>query len=230
MLDGLRRRRIAAIAPGCKPGTDRYRRFESCRRHVKPPRRLSPEEYADNQRAYFQRIRESISKIGFSATHVFSPDGRSSSGFIYTIGLTEKNLPELRISQFHHLLAGEVIGQMAPQIIAEHGNRFATAEGAAACLAAGGGYDVDIQEDGQPPVRFGFRLPSVFDGDRPLGAATAYYGRRVMHVEVTAEGWPCPRCAPLDDQQPCTCTFSCWWNACGKLSEYQKSLDPEEWV
>src|SRR5690606_15761320 len=143
--------RIAAIAPGCKPGTDRYRRFESCRRHVKPTRRLSPDKYNDNQRAYVQRIGEIISKIGFSATHVFSPDGQSSGGFIYTIGLTDKNLPELRISQFHHLLAGEVIGQLAPQIIAEHANRFATAEGAAACLAAGEGYDVDIQEDGQPP-------------------------------------------------------------------------------
>lgn len=174
-------------------------------------------------------IESAIAEKTFAIQHVFG--STTSDGFLYTIGLTKLNIPELRIGDFHYQLGGSILSTVASNVITEFGDFAELAPDAshvAKAMVGHEGYVIDMEECGSP--RFRFSAPSVFDTDRPLGMAHRFFGRRVLYRDIVTTGWPCPRCVGRDMKQRCTCMFSCWWKGCDMLSDEQRALPPEKFV
>lgn len=175
---------------------------------------------------HMAEIESAIADKTFAIQHVFG--STTSDGFLYTIGLTNLNIPELRIGDFHYQLGGSILSTIASNVIAEFTDLASSGGDVAATMVTHEGFVIDMEECGTP--RFSFAAPSVFDTDRPLGMAHRFYGRRVLYRDIVTNGWPCPCCVQRDTNLDCTCEFSCWWKGCDMLSDEQRALPPEKFV
>ena len=189
---------------------------------------VDPETFNTRLQNYSHQIEKLIQQNGYMIQEVFG-ETTQTQGFLYTIGLTEKSIPELRLNNFHPMLGNYILQTITQQVIHDHTNNKTDQRATTNTLKNHPGYDIDLGDDGQPPTRFTFTAPSAFH-ENGIGVAHHYYNRTVDYLDVTTQGWPCPRCVPQDPTKPCTCTFSCWWRACAMLSEYQKTVPQDDWV
>ncbi|BCL14684.1 DUF4262 domain-containing protein [Micromonospora sagamiensis] len=65
---------------------------------------------------FFRRQQEHIDTIGWAVTAVVPDPGETDSPFAYTVGLTERDLPELVIAGLDPLIAHELLNDMARRV------------------------------------------------------------------------------------------------------------------
>lgn len=170
-------------------------------------------------------IRPKIRANGFVVQTVGT--GRTCDQFAYTVGLFGHGIPEIRVDRFHPVLSTVILVGLAETLMERFGSGgevgITTKQPLEPIMLR-----IDADEDEIP---FRFRDPS--DSEclvNPLGVAHLYHGVEVPFWMVDAPGWPCARCAPLDESQECGCEFSCWWKWCGALSEYQRGVSESDYV
>lgn len=65
---------------------------------------------------YLRRQQEHIHDVGWSVTAVVPEPGDTDATFAYTVGLTERRLPELIIAGLHPLIAHELLNDLAHRL------------------------------------------------------------------------------------------------------------------
>lgn len=153
-----------------------------------------------------EEIAPMIEQHGFTVQSVFGD--RMDVGFQYTVGLTERDWPELLVAGFYAPVGGAVLRMAVGRLREQEPRR----------LTAGMRFTVDLGEGKQVLGRL--RRPDRRERVRyGLGVARAYYQRPVRWLMVGVEGWPCPSCTPADRSvKTCSCLFECGWNYCDRAS------------
>lgn len=168
-----------------------------------PVDRDSPQWHARMDAYLDTHIQPQVMANGYALQSVFGKT--ATDGFVYTVGLTARRLPEIILRYMYPDLAGILLAQLA-QAVADTGWTPAQmTDGRTVTITA------DLARD--QDAAFSFQAHDQTDNDCTVGIAARFYGRRVPAVLAVTDGWPCPPCTG-QPETTCTCVFACWHKRC----------------
>lgn len=163
-------------------------------------------DYESHIGEHLAEVERDVLGDGFAVCPAFG--AHFSSGYVHTVGLVGRGLPEVVLCGFVPELGEVIVGRIAVALLSAGWGRLSDVG-----MCDGRFVNVLVDDARGQSVEFGFA--AMGPDHVVLELADRFYMRRVPFVYAVTEGWPCVPCSGVKDTVvACTCVFSCWHMRC----------------